>query len=101
VIPGLTGLAQVYNKSDGTLGKFAYDLRYIEEMGFWLDVKLILLSVTNTVTARWDQRTGKSDHEFYSDGTLPRDPVSESEPETDAAAPGPADSQYSNINPKG
>jgi lipopolysaccharide/colanic/teichoic acid biosynthesis glycosyltransferase len=101
VMPGLTGLAQVYNKSDSPLGKFAYDLQYIEQMGFWLDVKLILLSVTNTLTARWDERTGKSDHRSYSDGTLPRHPVSESDPNPDATPPDSVDVQRLNIDPPG
>ena len=98
VMPGLTGLAQVYNKSDSPLGKFAYDLRYIEQMGFWLDVKLIFLSVTNTLTARWDERTGKSDQQSYFVGTLPRHSVSESDSNPEATAPDFVDSQIPNID---
>lgn len=59
VIPGLTGLAQVYNRTDDNQVKFDYDLIYLQKMGILLDVKLLVLSVCNTLTARWDQRQGK------------------------------------------
>jgi lipopolysaccharide/colanic/teichoic acid biosynthesis glycosyltransferase len=59
VAPGLTGLAQVYNLTDAPDTKLQYDLEYIRTMSVWLDCKLILLSVKNTLTAKWDQRSGK------------------------------------------
>jgi lipopolysaccharide/colanic/teichoic acid biosynthesis glycosyltransferase len=91
VIPGLTGLAQVYNKSDGPLGKFEYDLQYIDRMGLWLDVKLIGLSVANTLMARWDQRIGKIDQQSCLEGSLALKPGSDSNAEANAS--GPADPQ--------
>ncbi len=57
--PGLTGLAQVYNRCDDAYNKFSYDLSYLDRMGPWLDVRLLVLSVRNTLCARWDQRRGK------------------------------------------
>jgi lipopolysaccharide/colanic/teichoic acid biosynthesis glycosyltransferase len=60
VRPGLTGLAQVYNRTDEAHAKLRYDLEYIERMSPWLDTKLLLLSVRNTLLARWDRRDGKS-----------------------------------------
>ena len=65
VRPGLTGLAQVYDRADQALVKFSYDLEYIKRMNLYLDAKLILLSVKNTVTARWDRRIGKSDLDWH------------------------------------
>lgn len=59
VRPGLTGLSQVYNPEDDPYKKLELDLKYIEEMSFFLDLKLILLSFLNTFTARWDRRSGK------------------------------------------
>lgn len=59
VRPGLTGLSQVYNRDDEPRRKLRYDLKYIENMNLWLDLKLMLLSVWNTITARWDRRKGK------------------------------------------
>ena len=58
--PGLTGLAQVYNRSDEAESKLQYDLQYIERMNIWLDTRLILLSVLNTLRGKWDRRTGKA-----------------------------------------
>ncbi len=60
VLPGLTGLAQVYDKTDDAQDKFRYDLEYIDRMGPWLDMRLLILSVFNTLGARWDRRGGKA-----------------------------------------
>ena len=59
VRPGLTGLAQVYDKEDKIEIKLNYDLKYLEQMSPWLDCKLLVLSVKNTLTANWDRRSGK------------------------------------------
>ena len=59
VLPGLTGLAQVYNPDDDAHGKFHYDCQYLERRGPVLDTKILLLSVRNTLIGRWDQRGGK------------------------------------------
>ena len=58
--PGLTGLAQVYDQDDEAQAKLHYDLQYIHRMGPVLDLKLLVLSVVNTLLARWDTRTGKN-----------------------------------------
>ena len=60
VPPGLTGLSQVYNKEDENNLKLRLDTEYIEMMNIALDIKLILLSVKNTLFARWDGREGKN-----------------------------------------
>lgn len=59
VLPGLTGLAQVYDPADEAQNKFRYDSEYLECMNPWLDMKLLVLSVRNTFGAKWDQRRGK------------------------------------------
>ena len=59
VRPGLTGLAQVYDPNDIALNKLQYDLEYLQSMGPFLDLKLLVLSVRNTIFARWDRRGGK------------------------------------------
>ena len=59
VLPGLTGLAQVYDRTDNATVKFAFDLQYLGNMSLWLDLRLISLSIWNTLTARWDMRIGK------------------------------------------
>ena len=43
---GLTGYAQIYGKYNTTaLDKLKYDLMYIEEYSFFLDFKIILMTV--------------------------------------------------------
>ncbi|MBN1913130.1 MAG: sugar transferase [Candidatus Omnitrophica bacterium] len=55
VKPGLTGFAQVYaSRKLIREEKFKYDLWYIDHMNFWLDIKLIIQSVANTLRAKWD-----------------------------------------------
>jgi lipopolysaccharide/colanic/teichoic acid biosynthesis glycosyltransferase len=61
--PGLTGMAQVYNPDDDAWLKLEYDLQYIERMSLWLDAKLVILSVRNTLLGRWDRRGGKARQE--------------------------------------
>ena len=59
VPPGLTGLAQIYDKNDDPYEKYRYDMEYLQKLSPFLDARLILLSVWNTVIARWDHRSGK------------------------------------------
>lgn len=59
VRPGLTGLAQIYDRNDIAVDKLQYDLEYLECMGPFLDLKLLVLSVRNTIFAKWDRRGGK------------------------------------------
>ncbi len=70
VRPGLTGLAQVYDRADEASVKFAYDLEYIEQMNVYLDFKLIILSVKNTVSAKWDRRIGKPSQQAGQDDSI-------------------------------
>jgi len=63
MLPGLTGLAQVYDHADDAQGKLRYDLEYLDRMGPWLDAKLLIVSVLNTLGARWDRRSGKPSNE--------------------------------------
>ncbi len=58
--PGLTGLAQVYDRADDARAKLRYDLEYIERMSPLLDLKLLVVSILNSVLGRWDTRTGKT-----------------------------------------
>ena len=53
--PGLTGAAQVLASRKLTReDKFKYDLWYVDNMNFWLDLKLILKSLLRTFEAKWD-----------------------------------------------
>jgi hypothetical protein len=59
VLPGLTGMAQVYDPADNADDKLRYDLMYLQRMSLALDIKLLVLSVRNTLAARWDRRGDK------------------------------------------
>jgi len=46
VLPGITGLAQIKGRGSLTLEeKLEFDVIYVENRSFWLDVKIILLTV--------------------------------------------------------
>ncbi|MEW6163378.1 MAG: sugar transferase [Nitrospirota bacterium] len=60
VRPGLTGLAQVYLPTDAPRkDKFRYDLLYIKNQSFLLDLKLIFLSFYITLRGKWESRQKK------------------------------------------
>ena len=60
VVPGLTGVAQVYADRDvPRRQKFRYDLLYIRKRSFWLDLRLILLSFWITGRGAWERRGPK------------------------------------------
>jgi lipopolysaccharide/colanic/teichoic acid biosynthesis glycosyltransferase len=61
VRPGLTGLAQVYGDYDSSPSeKLEYDMLYIKRQGFWLDLRLLLLSLWVTFRGRWGRRGKKT-----------------------------------------
>jgi lipopolysaccharide/colanic/teichoic acid biosynthesis glycosyltransferase len=58
--PGLTGLTQVYAPRDiRRANKFRLDLLYLKRAGFWLDLKLIMLSFWITGRGQWEARGKK------------------------------------------
>jgi len=60
VSPGLTGLGQVYLPTDALRHeKFQYDLLYIKNQSFLLDLKLIFLSFWITFHGKWESREKK------------------------------------------
>jgi len=53
--PGLTGAAQVFASRKLSLEeKFKYDLWYVDNLNFWLDIRLMVKSVVTTLRAKWD-----------------------------------------------
>ena len=56
----MTGLAQIYDPKDDAHDKFRYDLEYIQRMSPWLDMKLLILSIRNSLGIKWDRRSGKT-----------------------------------------
>ena len=60
VVPGLTGLAQVYAPRDiPRIQKFRYDVLYIRRRTLWLDLRLIAVSLWISVRGRWEHRARK------------------------------------------
>ena len=60
VIPGLTGVAQIYAARDvPRRHKFRYDKLYIRNQSFALDVRLIMLSFWITFRGTWEARGRK------------------------------------------
>ena len=56
VRPGLTGMAQVYNIKKAGSSRLDYDLQYVEKVSLKLDAKLMIMSLGNTLTGKWDAR---------------------------------------------
>jgi len=53
--PGLTGIAQIFGRHNTyPRNKLRYDLLYMRRQSLWLDIKLIGMSMWNTIRARWD-----------------------------------------------
>jgi lipopolysaccharide/colanic/teichoic acid biosynthesis glycosyltransferase len=60
VIPGLTGIAQIFAPRDiPRRQKFRYDRLYVRKQSFALDIKLILISFWITFRGRWEVRGEK------------------------------------------
>lgn len=60
VRPGLTGLTQVYAPRDvSRQSKFRLDRLYLKRAGFWLDLRIIMLSFWITGRAQWETRERK------------------------------------------
>jgi lipopolysaccharide/colanic/teichoic acid biosynthesis glycosyltransferase len=60
VLPGLTGVAQIYAPRDiPRWQKFRYDRLYIRRQSFWLDLRLIALSFWITFRGTWETRGRK------------------------------------------
>ncbi|MFA7115006.1 MAG: sugar transferase [Candidatus Omnitrophota bacterium] len=54
VLPGLTGLAQVYGYYDSSpQEKLRYDLEYIKKQNLWIDLQLIVKSFIITFQRKW------------------------------------------------
>ncbi len=55
VTPGLSGLAQIRGSYDlDPSEKIKYDIEYIKKMSLLFDIWIIILSVFNSILARWD-----------------------------------------------
>jgi sugar transferase EpsL len=56
VPPGLTGLAQIHGRADPLSAKFKYDLEYVDNWSFWLDLKILALTPIALLSQRMNDR---------------------------------------------
>ncbi len=56
VTPGLSGLAQINGSYDlDPREKLVFDIDYSKKMSLFFDLKIIIVSVFNSISAKWDQ----------------------------------------------
>ena len=64
--PGLTGWAQVNGRNAITWGdKFALDVWYVEHWSFWLDIKIILLTLWKVIKREGISQPGQATTEYF------------------------------------
>jgi sugar transferase EpsL len=56
VPPGLTGLAQIHGRADPLSAKFKYDLEYVDNWSFWLDLKILALTPIALLSQKLNDR---------------------------------------------
>ena len=60
VRPGLTGITTIYKPKDiSPRKKFRYDLVYVRNQSFWLDLRLIIMSFWISFRGKWETRGKK------------------------------------------
>lgn len=80
VRPGLTGLAQINGRNAADWAtRFKYDLEYVRNVSFLLDVKILLKTVEKVIRHKGVQEPGKQElfwvyrERQWEEGTVPRD----------------------------
>jgi len=66
VKPGITGLAQVMGRNSiSWKEKFEYDVYYVENLSFWLDLKIIFLTIIKVLKREGINQEGKATMEKF------------------------------------
>jgi sugar transferase EpsL len=66
MVPGLTGWAQVNGRNDlDWASRFKLDVWYVENWSFWLDIKIILMSVWKTLSREGVNQQGQATVEYF------------------------------------
>ena len=64
--PGITGWAQVHGRNDiSWKKKFELDVWYVDHCSFWLDVKIVMLTVKKVLVREGISKTGQATTEFF------------------------------------
>ncbi|MCJ7695368.1 MAG: sugar transferase [Anaerolineaceae bacterium] len=75
VNPGITGLAQVNGRNSLTWQeKFAYDVWYVDNWSFWLDMKILILTLWKVIAREGISQQGKATSDpFMGNPITPQD----------------------------
>ena len=66
MVPGLTGWAQVHGRNDlDWASRFKLDVWYVDNWSFWLDIKIILMSVWKTLSREGVNQRGQATVEYF------------------------------------
>ena len=66
VLPGITGLAQVKGRNAISWSeKFEYDVYYVENISFWLDMKILFLTIIKVLKREGISQKGKATMEKF------------------------------------
>ncbi len=75
VYPGLTGWAQVNGRNAITWpDKFKLDVWYVDHWSFWLDLKILFLSLWKVVTREGVNQPGQATTEYFMGNEEPKPP---------------------------
>lgn len=77
VLPGITGLAQINGRNALSWEqKFAYDVQYVDQLSFWLDVKILFLTLWKVIKREGISQPGcATAEEFRGSPTPPQPPM--------------------------
>lgn len=71
VKPGITGWAQVNGRNSISWEKkFEYDVWYVDHIGFWLDVKILFLTVLKVIKSEGINESGQATSEEFKGNTI-------------------------------
>lgn len=66
VYPGLTGWAQINGRNAITWqDKFQFDVWYVDNWSFWLDIKIILITLWKVITREGISQPGQATTEYF------------------------------------
>lgn len=75
VLPGITGLAQINGRNALSWEqKFAYDVQYVDQLSFWLDVKILFLTLWKVIKREGISQPGCATAEEFRGSPPPPQP---------------------------
>jgi sugar transferase EpsL len=78
VKPGITGWAQIHGRNNTPFSKrFAMDTWYVDNYSFWLDIKIIMLTIAKAITGEGIRSDLEKCYKEVNDCDLPDDIITE------------------------